>query len=73
MITGNYLVDYQDSLRKFGAMLHGIIIANPSTNIPEVIYVTLNNYASGTHLNHVSVSIYIVSKAKIFALLLNVN
>lgn len=38
-------------------MLHGIIIANPSTNIPEVIYVTLNNYASGTHINHVSVSI----------------
>ncbi|KAG5348235.1 PAXB1 protein, partial [Acromyrmex charruanus] len=57
MITGNYLIDYQDSLRRFGAMLHGIIIANPSTNIPEVIYVTLNNYASGTHLNHVSLYI----------------
>lgn len=39
-------------------MLHGIIIANPSTNIPEVIYITLNNYASGTHVNHVSVSIF---------------
>lgn len=37
-------------------MLHGIIIGNPSTNIPEVIYVTLNNYGSGTHINHVSVS-----------------
>ncbi|XP_032680145.1 uncharacterized protein LOC116848315 [Odontomachus brunneus] len=54
LVTGNYLVDYQDSLRRFGAMLHGIIIANPSTNIPEVIYVTLNDYASGTHINHVS-------------------
>ncbi|XP_011162482.2 uncharacterized protein LOC105197692 [Solenopsis invicta] len=54
LITGNYLVDYQDSLRRFGAMLHGIIIANPFTNIPEVIYVSLNNYASGTHINHVS-------------------
>ncbi|XP_014475055.1 PREDICTED: uncharacterized protein LOC106744646 [Dinoponera quadriceps] len=54
LVTGNYLVDYQDSLRRFGAMLHGIIIANPSTNIPEVLYVTLNNYGSGTHVNHVS-------------------
>ncbi|XP_011707638.1 PREDICTED: uncharacterized protein LOC105462624 [Wasmannia auropunctata] len=57
LITGNYLVDYQDSLRRFGAMLHGIIVANPSTNIPEVIYVTLNNYASGVHFNHVSLYI----------------
>ncbi|XP_071651940.1 uncharacterized protein [Temnothorax longispinosus] len=57
LTTGNYLVDYQDSLRGFGAMLHGIVIANPSTNIPEVIYVTLNNYASGTHINHVSLYI----------------
>ncbi|KAL0100276.1 hypothetical protein PUN28_019574 [Cardiocondyla obscurior] len=57
LTTGNYLVDYQDSFRRFGAMLHGIIIANPSTNIPEVIYVTLNNYASGTHVNHVSLYI----------------
>lgn len=71
LATGNYLVDYQDSLRRFGAMLHGIIIANPSTNIPEVLYVTLNNYASGTHINHVSVSIF--SKARIFALLLNID
>lgn len=37
-------------------MLHGAIIANPSTNIPEVIYITLNNYGSGTHINHLSVS-----------------
>ncbi|XP_072751184.1 uncharacterized protein [Anoplolepis gracilipes] len=57
LITGNYLVDYQDSLKRFGAMLHGIIIANPSTNIPEVIYVTLNNYGSGTHINHLSLYI----------------
>lgn len=56
LITGNYLVDYQDSLRRFGTILQGIIIANPSTNIPEVIYVTLNNYGSGTHINHLSVS-----------------
>jgi len=72
LTTGNYLVDYQDSLRRFGAMLHGIIIANPSTNIPEVVYVTLNNYASGMHVNHVSVSC-IFSKVRIFALLLNVD
>ncbi|XP_050462195.1 uncharacterized protein LOC126857111 [Cataglyphis hispanica] len=57
LITGNYLVDYQDSLRRFGAILQGIIIANPSTNIPEVIYVTLNNYGSGTHINHLSLYI----------------
>lgn len=48
-------------------MLHGIIIANPSTNIPEVLYVTLNNYGSGTHVNHVSVSIF---SKQLFALLL---
>ncbi|XP_012215404.1 uncharacterized protein [Linepithema humile] len=54
LVTGNYLMDYQDSSRRFGAMLNGVIIANPSTNIPEVIYVTLNNYGSGTHINHVS-------------------
>ncbi|XP_012522846.1 uncharacterized protein LOC105828849 [Monomorium pharaonis] len=57
LTTGNYLVDYQDSSRRFGAMLHGIIVANPSTNIPEVIYASLNNYASGTHINHVSLYI----------------
>ncbi|XP_011870467.1 PREDICTED: uncharacterized protein LOC105563463 isoform X2 [Vollenhovia emeryi] len=57
LATGNYLVDYQDSSRRFGAMLQGIIVANPSTNIPEVIYMTLNNYASGTHINHVSLYI----------------
>lgn len=56
IVTGNYLIDYQDSVRKFGAMLHGIIVANPSTNIPEVIYITLNNYGNGMHTNHVSVS-----------------
>jgi len=59
LITGNYVVDYQDSLRRFGAMLNGIIVANPSTNIPEVFYATLNNYGSGTHINHVSVSIFL--------------
>jgi len=39
-------------------MLNGIIVANPSTNIPEVFYATLNNYGSGIHINHVSVSIF---------------
>ncbi|XP_011266190.1 uncharacterized protein LOC105257329 [Camponotus floridanus] len=57
LITGNYLVDYQDSSRRFGTMLHGAIIANPFTNIPEVIYITLNNYGSGTHINHLSLYI----------------
>lgn len=64
LITGNYLIDYQDSLRRFGAILQGVIIANPSTNIPEVIYVTLNNYASGTQINQLSVSIYTFFKIK---------
>ncbi|XP_029165191.1 uncharacterized protein LOC114936229 [Nylanderia fulva] len=57
LITGNYLIDYQDSVRRFGAMLQGIIVANPSTNIPEVIYITLNNYASGTQINQLSLYI----------------
>ncbi|XP_033211866.1 uncharacterized protein LOC117169551 isoform X2 [Belonocnema kinseyi] len=57
IITGNYLFDYQDTYRHFGAMIHGIIIANPLTNIPEVAYVTLNNHGSGINLNHVSLYI----------------
>lgn len=56
IVTGNYLFDYQDTYRHFGAMIHGILIANPMTNMPEVIYVTLNNHGSGINLNHVSVS-----------------
>ncbi|XP_076394577.1 vitellogenin isoform X2 [Megachile rotundata] len=57
IITGNYLFDYQDIYRKFGAMIHGIIIANPLTNIPEVLYVTVNTYGSGININHVSLYI----------------
>ncbi|XP_017876855.1 uncharacterized protein LOC108623080 isoform X1 [Ceratina calcarata] len=57
LITGNYLFDYQDTYRKFGAMIHGIVIANPLTNIPEVLYVTVNTYGSGVNINHVSLYI----------------
>lgn len=57
LITGNYLFDYQDTYRKFGAMIHGIVIANPLTNIPEVLYITINTYGNGINMNHVSVSI----------------
>ncbi|XP_047354225.1 uncharacterized protein LOC124950864 isoform X1 [Vespa velutina] len=57
LLTGNYLFDYKDTYRKFGAMLHGIFIANPATNIPEAMYVTLSNYGSGTTINHVSLYI----------------
>ncbi|XP_051171445.1 uncharacterized protein LOC127288178 isoform X1 [Leptopilina boulardi] len=57
IVTGNYLFDYQDTYRHFGAMIHGILIANPMTNMPEVIYVTLNNHGSGINLNHVSLYI----------------
>ncbi|XP_014616793.1 PREDICTED: uncharacterized protein LOC106793973 [Polistes canadensis] len=57
LLTGNYLFDYKDSYRKFGAMIHGIVIANPATNIPEAMHVTLSNYGSGTTLNHVSLYI----------------
>lgn len=57
LITGNYLFDYQDTYRKFGAMIHGIVIANPLTNIPEVLYVTVNTYGSGININHVSLYI----------------
>lgn len=56
VITGNYLFDYQDTYRNFGAMIHGIVVANSITNIPEMTYVTFNNHGSGTSLNHVSVS-----------------
>ena len=38
-------------------MIHGIVIANPLTNIPEVLYVTINTYGNGINMNHVSVSI----------------
>ncbi|XP_043523814.1 uncharacterized protein LOC122535938 isoform X2 [Frieseomelitta varia] len=57
LITGNYLFDYQDTYRKFGAMIHGIVIANPLTNIPEVLYVTINTYGNGINMNHVSLYI----------------
>ncbi|XP_017765465.1 PREDICTED: uncharacterized protein LOC108554635 [Eufriesea mexicana] len=57
IITGNYLFDYQDTYRKFGAMIHGIVIANPLTNIPEVLYVTVNTYGSRININHVSLYI----------------
>ncbi|KZC04099.1 Vitellogenin-3 [Dufourea novaeangliae] len=56
LITGNYLFDYQDTYRKFGAMIDGIVIANPLTNIPEVLYVTLNTYGSAININHLSAS-----------------
>ncbi|XP_076650819.1 vitellogenin-5 isoform X2 [Halictus rubicundus] len=57
LITGNYLFDYQDTYRKFGAMIDGIVIANPLTNIPEVLYVTLNTYGSALNINHLSLYI----------------
>ncbi|KAI4483442.1 hypothetical protein M0802_013384 [Mischocyttarus mexicanus] len=57
LLTGNYLFDYKDSYRKFGAMVHGIVIANPDTNVPEAMHVTVSNYGSGTTLNHVSLYI----------------
>ncbi|XP_053999528.1 vitellogenin-3 isoform X1 [Hylaeus anthracinus] len=57
LITGNYVFDYQDAYRKFGAMISGIVIANPLSNMPEVLYVTLNTYGSGTNINHVSLYI----------------
>nr|XP_031847046.1 uncharacterized protein LOC116433275 isoform X1 [Nomia melanderi] len=57
LITGNYLFDYQDTYRKFGAMIDGIVIANPATNIPEVLYVTFNTYGSGININHLSLYI----------------
>ncbi|XP_076235711.1 uncharacterized protein LOC143180071 [Calliopsis andreniformis] len=57
ILTGNYVFDYQDTYRKFGALIHGTVIANPLTNIPEVLHVTLNTYGSGNNINHVSLYI----------------
>lgn len=57
IVTGNYLFDYQDTKRHFGAMVQNLIIANPRTNIPEVVYMTLISHGSGTNLNHISVSV----------------
>ncbi|XP_015599682.1 uncharacterized protein LOC107269863 [Cephus cinctus] len=57
IMTGNYLLDYQDTFRNFGAMLHAIIIADPRTNVPTVSHITLNNHGIGTNLNHVSLYI----------------
>ncbi|XP_043259379.1 uncharacterized protein LOC122401364 [Colletes gigas] len=57
LITGNYIFDYQDKYRKFGSMIGGIVIANSITNMPEVLYVTLNTYGSGVNINHVSLYI----------------
>ncbi|KAK0168827.1 hypothetical protein PV327_002594 [Microctonus hyperodae] len=57
IITGNYIFDYQDTRRNFGAMMQNIIIASPRSNIPEVAYVTLNSHGSGTHFNQISLYI----------------
>ncbi|XP_076676903.1 vitellogenin-5 isoform X2 [Andrena cerasifolii] len=57
LITGNYVFDYQDTYRKFGVLIHGSVVANPLTNIPEVLHVTLNTYGSGNNINHVSLYI----------------
>lgn len=56
ILTGNYMFDYQDSKRHFGAFVQGIVIANSVTNAPEMAYITLNNHGTGLDLNHVSVS-----------------
>ncbi|KAF7992158.1 hypothetical protein HCN44_001483 [Aphidius gifuensis] len=55
--TGNYIFDYEDTTRNFGAMIQSIIIASPKSNIPEVAYITLNSHGSGTNLNHISIYI----------------
>lgn len=57
LITGSYVFDYQDIHRKFGALIQGTVIANPLTNIPEVLHVTLNTYGAGNNINRVSVSL----------------
>ncbi|KAK2579022.1 hypothetical protein KPH14_002816 [Odynerus spinipes] len=71
LLTGNYLFDYKDTYRKFGAMLHGIVIANPGTNIPEVMYATLTNYGSSTIINHVS--LYIKAEGLLHSLSTNLD
>ncbi|XP_011495960.1 PREDICTED: uncharacterized protein LOC105360685 [Ceratosolen solmsi marchali] len=71
IITGNYLFDYQDSQRHFGAIIHGIIIANSLTNIPEVAYITLNNHGTGFDLNHIS--LYIKAEGFLHAFSTNIN
>ncbi|XP_015117477.1 uncharacterized protein LOC107041422 [Diachasma alloeum] len=54
VVTGNYLFDYQDTKRNFGAVVQSIVIASPSSNIPEVAYFTLNSHGSGTTFNDFS-------------------
>ncbi|KAL7291123.1 hypothetical protein TKK_0015250 [Trichogramma kaykai] len=71
ILTGNYLFDYKDSRRHFGAVINGIIIANPLTNIPQVAYVTLKNHGSGKDLNHVS--LYIKAEGLLHAISTNLN
>ncbi|XP_012277416.2 vitellogenin-3 [Orussus abietinus] len=66
ILTGNYLFDYQDTSRHFGAMLHGIVIADSVTNIPTVLHLTLNNHGIGTNLNHVS--LYIKAEGLLYSL-----
>lgn len=59
LVTGNYLIDYQDTYRHFGAMIQAVIIGNPVSNIPTVASFTLNNHGAGMSLNQVSVSKWI--------------
>nr|QGV11548.1 Vg1 [Tetrastichus brontispae] len=71
ILTGNYMFDYQDSKRHFGAFVQGIVVANSVTNVPEMAYITLNNHGTGLDLNHVS--IYIKGEGILPAISTNFN
>ncbi|XP_046433449.1 uncharacterized protein LOC124186103 isoform X1 [Neodiprion fabricii] len=57
LVTGNYVLDYQDTYRHFGSMLQTIIIGNPVSNVPTVAYVTLNNHGAGISSNQLALYI----------------
>lgn len=54
-MTGNYLLDYQNSDSAFGGMMQLFLVANPTTGSPNVIFLTFNNFANGKNFNQVGV------------------
>lgn len=46
--TGNYLLDYEDSLRGYGGIIQTVVMANQRTGFPSVARLTAEQHSFGT-------------------------
>lgn len=53
--SGNYILDYSDAEKAFGALLHLTLIGNPKTDNPNIVYLNIKNYASNLNMNQIAV------------------